>query len=292
MGEDCDSPGDVVDVAAARKVGDDVVEALQDGAGDGEAGDLFEDFVDQVAGIEVGSNEDVGLAGDRVGFGVGSRLALAETDTRVDGGVELHFSGDEHIAIIERPKSFLDNVNRGVLAATTKSGEGEQGDAGLVGKEFLGGSIGLLDDFAELIGARMLTGGHVGKKIKFGIAAHDGEAGESLIRVISFGVGRHCEVVAAGEDNVASGMLDAGNHSVSGASLDHLAGSAEVGCGEGGDCLSLRARGGLVVSGNGCLDSRVVELGEDNLNHDVIITYVSGGCLLCESACFWVRSWL
>lgn len=79
-----------------------MVETLEDGTGNGEAGELLEDFVDEVARIEVGGDQDVGLAGDLVGFGVGQRLTFAQTDTRIDCRVELHFSSDEDIAVRER----------------------------------------------------------------------------------------------------------------------------------------------------------------------------------------------
>lgn len=101
LGEDFDGPDNVGDGAAAGEVGDDVVETLEDGAGDSEAGELLEDFVDEVTGVEVGGDEDVGLAGNLAGFGVDRGRAFAETDAWIDGGVELHFSGNEEIAVIE-----------------------------------------------------------------------------------------------------------------------------------------------------------------------------------------------
>lgn len=86
-----DGEEDVGDGAAARKVGDGEVEALEDGAGDGETGELFEGFVKDIAGIEVGGDEDVGLAGD------GGIWELFGGDGRIDGGVELHFSVDGEV---------------------------------------------------------------------------------------------------------------------------------------------------------------------------------------------------
>jgi len=100
-GEDFDGPDDVGDGAAAGEVGNDVVEALEDGAGDSEAGELLEGFVDEVAGVEVGGDEDVGLTGDLVGFGAHGGLAFVEADAGINGGVKLHFSGDEEVALVE-----------------------------------------------------------------------------------------------------------------------------------------------------------------------------------------------
>lgn len=78
-----------------------MVEALENGAGDSKAGELLEYFVDKVAGVEIGSDEDVGTASNLVGFGVGNKLVLVDPDAGVDGGVKLHFSGDEKVAVFE-----------------------------------------------------------------------------------------------------------------------------------------------------------------------------------------------
>lgn len=95
-GHGFDSEDDVGDGAAAGEVGDGEIEALEDGAGDGEASKLFEGFVEEVAGVEVGSNEDIGLAGDGRGgefFG---------GDGGVQGGIELHFAVDEEVGFDRR----------------------------------------------------------------------------------------------------------------------------------------------------------------------------------------------
>lgn len=86
---DFDSQDNVVDCAAARKVGNREVETLEDGAGDMEAGDLLEGLVEDVAGIEVGDDEDIGVTGDG---GIGE---LFLGDGGIDGGVELHFAVEE-----------------------------------------------------------------------------------------------------------------------------------------------------------------------------------------------------
>lgn len=96
-----DGEEDVGDGAAARKVGDGEVEALEDGAGDGKTGELLEGFVKDIAGIEVGGDEDVGLAGDMGEVGIirwsvsGPFGGLFGGDGRVEGGVELHFAVDK-----------------------------------------------------------------------------------------------------------------------------------------------------------------------------------------------------
>ena len=271
FGEDFDSPDDVGDGAAAREVGDGTVKPLKDRSSDGKAGELLKDFVNEVARIEIRGDEDVSLTGDLVGFGVGVlRVAFVETNTGIDGGVELHFSGDKDIAFGEARKSFLDNVDSSIFAAAANGREREHGDAWSIGEEFLGGSVGLLNDFSELIGGRVLAGGHVGEKVEFGVATHDNEAGESFIRLLRLGVGRHLEMVAAGKDDVASTVFDAGDHGISGAVLDHLAGGSEVGRGNSldlgpgsGKMLEwLVSTAELVVSRNRFSDNGVVEFGE------------------------------
>lgn len=63
--------------------------------------DLLKSFVEKVTGIEVGGDEDVGLAGDRGEVGVirwsvsGPFGGLFGGDGRVEGGVELHFAVDK-----------------------------------------------------------------------------------------------------------------------------------------------------------------------------------------------------
>lgn len=91
MLHDFDSEGDVCDSTAAGEVGDRVGEALQDGAGNGVSADLLESFVEEIAGVEIGRDEDVGLAGD------GGIWELFGGDGRIDGGVELHFSVDGEV---------------------------------------------------------------------------------------------------------------------------------------------------------------------------------------------------
>lgn len=187
-----------------------------------------------------------------------------------DGGVELHFSGDKDIALVEIRKSFLDNVDSSIFAAAAEGREREHGDARFIGEEFLGGSVGLFDDFSELVGGRVLAGGHVGKKVKLGVATHYNETGESFVRLFCLGVGCHLEMVAAGKDNIASTVLNAGDHGISGAISDHLAGGSEVGRGNSldlgpgsGKMLEwLVSAAELVVSRKRLSDNGVVEFGK------------------------------
>lgn len=271
FGEDFDSPDDVGDGAAAGEVGDDMVKPLKNRTGDSEAGELLKDFINEVARIEIGGDEDVSLTGDLVGFGVGVfRVAFVEANTGINGGIELHFSGDKYVAPGEIRKSFLDNVDSSIFAAAAEGREREHGDARFIREEFLGGSVGLFDDFSELIRGRVLAGGHVGKKVKLGVATHDNETRESFVRLFCLGVGCHLEMVAAGKDDVASAVLDASDHGIGGTISDHLASGSEVGRGNSldlgpgsGKMLErLVSAAELVVSRNRFSDNGVVEFGK------------------------------
>ncbi len=71
----------ILDSAAAREVGEGDVEALDDRAGAGEAGELLEGFVEDVTRVKVRNNENVGLAGD------GAFWGLFGGDFGIDGSV-------------------------------------------------------------------------------------------------------------------------------------------------------------------------------------------------------------
>lgn len=121
--------------------------------------------------------------------------------------------------------------------------------------------MSLFNYLVKLIGVWMFAGGHVGEEVDFGITTHDGETRESLVKLVRFGVGGHREVVAAGEDDVASRMLDAGNHGIGSAVLDHFAGSFKIRRRKR-DSIRLRVEGM-----NGLLDDRVVEFREGDFYH-------------------------
>jgi len=130
--------------------------------------------------------------------------------------------------------------------------------------------VGLFDDFGELGTGRVFTGGHVREEIEFGIATHGDEPGKGFVTLLSFGVGGHGEMVATGEDDVASGMLNAGDHGVGSAGLNHGASGVEIGGGDGFDLRPTRRKmlEGVVgktelgVDRNGLLDNRMVGFGE------------------------------
>ena len=94
-------------------------------AGDGKSAEAFEGFVENVAGIEVGGDENVGASGDLRGgefFG---------GDYWVDSGVELHFAVDEPIGKFgaDSVDSVMDFFEIGIFTARAVGGVGKQSDA-------------------------------------------------------------------------------------------------------------------------------------------------------------------
>ena len=79
--KDINGQDDIFDGAAAREIGEGDVEALDDGASTGEAGKLFEGFVEDVARIEIWNDENIGLASNEAFWG------LFGGDFGIDGGV-------------------------------------------------------------------------------------------------------------------------------------------------------------------------------------------------------------
>ncbi len=74
---------------------------MKDGAGDGEAAKLLEGFVEEIASIKIGGNEDVGMAGD------GGIRGFFLADYRIHGGVKLHLSVDENTLLAEIGNDFF-----------------------------------------------------------------------------------------------------------------------------------------------------------------------------------------
>ncbi len=68
-----------------------------------EAADLLEGFVEEIARVEIGGDENVGLAGDGrkidvVRWGAGGPFGgFFGGDGGAEGGVELHFAVDEKV---------------------------------------------------------------------------------------------------------------------------------------------------------------------------------------------------
>ncbi len=131
--------------AAAREVGERTVETLDNGAGYVEATELFERFVENITGIEVGGNKNVSLAlqGTFGGFLGG--------DFWINRGIELHFAVDSPIGVIllDLFDNEIDFVEIGVFAAGAIGGVGEHGDFGLIIGVILESGGGVFDDYVE-----------------------------------------------------------------------------------------------------------------------------------------------
>ena len=101
---------------------------MDDGASDSETAELLEGFVEDVAGIEVRSDEDVGAALQRAVWG------FLAGDGGINGGVELYFAVDKIVGVMlaNLIKTVLVFVKVGVLAAGAVSGIGKEGDTRLL----------------------------------------------------------------------------------------------------------------------------------------------------------------
>ena len=136
----------VFNSAAAREVGERTVETLDNGAGYVEATELFERFVENIAGIEVGGNKNVSLAlqGTFGGFLGG--------DFRINRGVKLHFAINNPVGVIllDLFDDEMDFVKIGIFAAGAIGGVGEHGNLGLTTSVVLEGDGGVFDDYVEL----------------------------------------------------------------------------------------------------------------------------------------------
>lgn len=208
-----DREGDIGGSAATGEVGNGEIETLKDGASDRVAGKAFKSFIEEITGVEVGGDEDIGAASN------GGTRELFCGDGRVDGSVELHFAVNEDTRVSKSGFGILHEINRGVVATATVGGEGKESNARFVGEDFLSGEIGLEDNFLELLDVRMFAGGHVGEEI--GRAArffHDGEARKSVISSWDGGdkAGRwaHAQVFVTGENNFARRIINASNQGV------------------------------------------------------------------------------
>lgn len=132
---------------------------MNERTGDSEAAKPFKRFVENIAGIEVGSNKNVGIA-----FDDGSGEFFGG-DFGVDGGVKLHFAVYEPIWMVlaNLVDSIMDFWKVGIFTAGAVSGIGKNGDSRLsFGKRFesLGG---IFDNSVELFFCGLLIDAAVGE---------------------------------------------------------------------------------------------------------------------------------
>ena len=132
---------------------------MNDGAGDGEFAKLFEGFVEDVAGIEIRSDEDVGFP-----F-YGALWSFLASDGGIHGSVELHFAVDEPIGMVlfDLVDDVMNLVEVRVFSAGTIGGVGKHGDAGLGIGEGSESDGGIFDNDVELFFGRDFVDAAVGE---------------------------------------------------------------------------------------------------------------------------------
>lgn len=141
-------------------------------------------------------------------------------DSGVHSGVELHLAVKENLGILEFLTDGLHEVDSVIMTTAAKGRERKQGNARRFGEEFASGSVGLMDDFYELVFVGVFAGGHVGEEVDFVVALHDGKARK--------GVAREAEVFLASENHIARGIINASNHGIGLAGFDHGASGSEI----------------------------------------------------------------
>ena len=120
---------------------------MDDGTGNGETAELLKRFIEDVAGVEVGSDKDVSFPFDWAigGFLVGNDGAY--------GGVELHFAINEPIGVVlpNLIDNVIDFVEVGILTAGAVGGVGKHGDSGSVSGVSVICDGGVFDDGVKLV---------------------------------------------------------------------------------------------------------------------------------------------
>lgn len=131
--------------AAAREVSKGNLKSLNHGAGDSEATETFEGFVEDVAGIKVWGDKDIGVAFD------GGGREFFGGNVWVDSGVELHFAVYYPIwvGLANLVDDVVDLLEVGVFATGAISRVREHGDFGCGASISLESIGGVFDDDVE-----------------------------------------------------------------------------------------------------------------------------------------------
>ncbi len=213
---------DVVGGAAAGEVVEGFGEALEEGAVGGGAAEAFDEFVADVAAVEVGEDEGVGVSGD------GRAGGFAGGDGGDEGSVGLEFAVDAELggAFGDDAEGFLDFGNGGVRG-TAFGGEREKGEGGLFlhdGADAGGGGDG---DFGELDGVGVDVDGAVGKGVDAFGGAEEHDAGDGT------DAGGGADAVEGGADGVGGGVSGAADEAVGVTGGDHEGGVEEGGADDG-----------------------------------------------------------
>ena len=132
---------------------------MDNGAGAGEAGELLERLVEDVAGIEVWYDENISSTFYRRVWN------LFGGDTWIDCCVELHFPIDEivRMVLMDFFDCIVDFFEVGVFATGTVGGIGKHSDFGLFAGIFSKCFCSIFDDSVELLFGGLLINAAVGE---------------------------------------------------------------------------------------------------------------------------------
>ena len=216
--DDFNSENNIFYGAAAGKVGEWHSEALDDRTSTSKTAEAFERFVKNVAGIEIGSDKQVGLTLE------GAAGSFFVSDFGDDSGVELHFAINEPVGMVcaDLVDDGVDSVEVGIFTAGAVSGVREHGDFGLfvvVGYE-CGSRI--FDDGVELVGIGKFIDATVSENEMFASRFFTHEAAGEIL-------GSKREMIFAGEKNVAGRIIDTREERISGAGIQNFNGVGKVG---------------------------------------------------------------
>ena len=225
---DADVAEDVFGGATAGEVVDGFGHALDDGAEGGGAAEALDQFVADVAGLEVGEDEDVGVALD------GAAGVLLQGDGGDDGGVGLDFAVDHGVELefleagLGEAGGLGDLVDEFVLGGAL-GGEGEEGDLGLLADEGAEGAGGGQGDVDHLLGGRAGVDGAVGEAEDvvaggggFAQAHEEGGGGQLDARGRADALEGRAEHVAGGGDRAGDEAVGFAGGEHHGAEVDAL----------------------------------------------------------------------
>lgn len=149
----------IFDSTATREIGERLIKTLDNGTSNSEIAELFEGFVEDITRIEVGSDEDVGFAGN------GGSGGLFASNAGVNCGVKLHFAVDDIVGVVFA--DFGDDVINlfeiRVFATRAVGGVGKHGDFGSLASVFYESLCGVFDDGVELVGGGELVNAAIGE---------------------------------------------------------------------------------------------------------------------------------
>ncbi len=163
---------------------------------------MFHGLVEDVAGVEVWCDKDVGVAGD---WGAGD-FFLANFG--VDGGIELHFAVDEPICVIfaDFVDDGIDFRKIGIFATRTFGGIREHRDAWSVIKICFVSFGGVFDDSVELLFGGELIDATVGYDEGL-VALFTDKTTREKLRTEG-------DMCFAGEEDVARGKIETRNETI------------------------------------------------------------------------------